>query len=94
MLCNYSGWDNVIGLASIIGYLAVLKWFVTHFVCKQGTGTMMLLPFVVASLNAFPQDYYQGMSDLTLIVILVLAVGWTGVATFACHGAGSAHGAA
>jgi len=94
MLCNYSGWGNLIGIASIIGYLAVVTWFVNHIVCKQGAARMMLLPFVVASLNAFPQDYYQGMSDLTLIVILVLALGWTGVVTFACDGAGSAHGAA
>ena len=94
MLCNYSGWGNLIGIASIIGYLAVVTWFVNQIVCKPGTARMMLLPFVVASLNAFPQDYYQGMSDLTLICILVLTVGWAGIASFACHGAGSVHGGA
>ena len=94
MLCNYSGWENLIGLASIFGYLAVVTWFIERCVHRQGAWGVLLLPFAVASLNGFVQDYYQGMSDVTLMLIAILASAWIGVTTFACRSVRSAHGAA
>jgi hypothetical protein len=94
MLCNYSGWQNLIGFASILGYMAIVAWFVEHLIYRQMPGCLMLLPFVVASLNSFLQDYYQGMSDVTLMLIAALAFAGIGVTTLACRGARSVHGAA
>jgi hypothetical protein len=87
MLCNYSGWQNLLGLASILGYLATVNWFVGHFMYRQITGCALLFPFVVASLNDFLQDYYQGMSDMTLMVMLALASAGMGAVVLACRNA-------
>jgi hypothetical protein len=83
MLCNYSGWENLIGLASILGYLAMMACFFESLLQRPGSARMMLLPFVVASLNAFPQDYYQGMSDATVIGIAALVFAGASVAALA-----------
>jgi hypothetical protein len=88
MLANYSGWDNLIGVSSILAYLAIVTWFYRAFIHHHGNGKVLLLPFVIASLNAFPQDYYQGMSDVTVISMAVLALAGMGVVTYACSGAG------
>jgi hypothetical protein len=87
MLCNYSGWQNLLGLASILGYLATVNWFVGHFMYRQIAGCALLFPFVVASLNDFLQDYYQGMSDVTLMVMLALASAGMGAVVLACRNA-------
>jgi len=94
MLCNYSGWDNLIGLASILGYLAIVAWFCNAVLYRRETETVMLLPFAIVSLNSFSQDYYQGMSDVTVIGIAGLAFAWVRVMTFACRGARSVRGTA
>ena len=94
MLCNYSGWDNLIGLASILGYLAIVAWFCNAVLYRRETETVMLLPFAIVSLNSFSQDYYQGMSDVTVIGIAGLAFAWVSVMTFACRGARSVRGTA
>lgn len=94
MLCNYSGWGNLIGVSSILAYLAMVAWFCGAFIQRPVQGKMLLLPFIVASLNAFPQDYYQGMSDVTVICMAALALTGMGVVTYACGGAGTRHGTA
>jgi hypothetical protein len=91
MRCNYSGWENLIGLASIFGYLAVVTWFVEYCVHRQGARGVLLLPFAVASLNGFLQDYYQGMSDVTLMLAAILLLAWIGVTTLACRGVSIVH---
>jgi hypothetical protein len=87
MLSNYSGWQNLIGFASVFGYLAVVTWFVEHFMHRQIAACTLILPFIVASLNDFIQDYYQGMSDVTLMVMLALALIGMGVTILACRNA-------
>jgi hypothetical protein len=87
MLCNYSGWQNLIGVASVFGYLAIVSWFTEHFIRRQMAGSALLLPFIVASLNDFLQDYYQGMSDVTLMVMLALVFTGMGLTSLACRNA-------
>jgi hypothetical protein len=84
MFCNYSGWENLIGIASILGYLAVLQRFLKGLISRQAPGSVLILPFLVASLSNFLQDYYQGMSDVTLIVMVGLAHAAIGITKFAC----------
>jgi hypothetical protein len=91
MLCNYSGWENLIGLASIFGYLAVVTWFIEYCVHRQGARGVVLLPFAVASLNGFLQDYYQGMSDVTLMLMAIIAFALLGITTLACRGVSIVH---
>ena len=91
MRCNYSGWENLIGLASIFGYLAVVTWFVEYCVHRQGARGVLVLHFAVASLNGFLQDYYQGMSDVTLMLAAILLLAWIGVTTLACRGVSIVH---
>ncbi|MGB8013697.1 MAG: hypothetical protein WCF68_18950 [Terriglobales bacterium] len=90
MMCNYSGWGNLIGIASIFGYLAILSWFVERFLGRGDAGTALLLPFAVASLSDFLQDYYQGMSDVTLILMLAMALAGIDVVRSACRTVASA----
>jgi hypothetical protein len=52
---------------------------------------VLLLPFAVASLNGFLQDYYQGMSDVTLMLAAILLLAWIGVTTLACRGVSIVH---
>lgn len=92
MLCNYSGWQNIVGFASILGYLAIVAWFVKRLVGRQVL--ILLLPFAVTSLNAFVQDYYQGMSDVTLILMAALAMTGFGITALACRGERITRGAA
>jgi hypothetical protein len=88
MLCNYSGWENLIGFASIFGYLAIVSWFYDIFIYRHGQATprLIYLPFLVTSLYNFPQEYNHGMSDLTLICILALSFAWISLAVVASQG--------
>lgn len=94
MLCNYAGWANLIGAASILAYLALVDWFCRAFVFPGAAGKVFFLPFVVVSLNSFPQDYYQGMSDLTVIGLAALVLASAGVAAMAAKHARSIDAAA
>jgi hypothetical protein len=78
MLCNYSGWGNLIGLACIISYLVVISLFFNVIILAQNreVSRILFLPFIVTSLYNFPQDYNHGMSDITTICILVLITAW------------------
>ena len=91
MLCNYSGWENLIGFASIFCYLAIVTWFYKQFIYRrrQATSRIILLPFVVCSLYTFPQDYNVGMSSITFMCIFTLVSAWISIATIACKGASS-----
>jgi hypothetical protein len=92
MFCNYSGWENLIGVASILAYLAVLQGFMKGLISRQAPGGVLILPFLVASLNSFLQDYYQGMSDVTLLVMLGVAQAAIGITRFACRNVESLDG--
>jgi hypothetical protein len=73
MLCNYSGLYNVVGIVSIMGYFLFVGLFIKVIVMsKISKMTILLFPFVVTSLNAYTLDYYQGVSDLTLIFIIFI----------------------
>jgi hypothetical protein len=89
MMCNYSGWENLIAVISIIGYLAIVMWFYNVFIYMQSTAMVVLVPFVVGFLNNFPQDYNNGASTVTAICIYVLIFTWISIATIACKGASS-----
>jgi hypothetical protein len=93
MLCNYPGWENLIGLASIFCYLAIITWFYERFIYRrrQATPRVIFLPFVVGCLTAFPQDYNYGMSCVTLICILSLSFAWISLAVAASQNARSIH---
>lgn len=86
MFCNYSGWENLIGFGSIVGYLLMIAFFIQRIVLR-GAEKVMLIPFVVSSLNTFAQDYYQGMSDLTLLWILMALLAGMEFVTLACRDA-------
>ncbi|MGA2889972.1 MAG: hypothetical protein ABSE51_18140 [Terracidiphilus sp.] len=93
MLCNYSGWENLIGFASIFGYLAIVTWFYELFIYRrrQATSQIVFFPFVVSALYKFPQEYNFGMSSITLICMFTLAFVWISVAITASQGAKSAY---
>jgi len=76
MLCNYRGIMNLIGIASILGYLLILVFFVNNVVLNfRINNSILLLPFVLSSLGNFSQDYYSGMSDIVLIMGLAAIFG-------------------
>ena len=85
MLCNYSGWGNLIGLACIVGYLVVISLFYDLFILRRNreTSRILFVPFVVTSLYNFPQDYNHGMSDITALCIYVLIAAWASAAVSA-----------
>ena len=86
MMCNYSGWRNIIGLSSIVAYLFSVLLFYKIYIYSPGEGKnhrFFSLPFVVVSLFTFPQDYQHGISDLTIMGITIVFITWTGLALMA-----------
>ena len=70
MLCNYSYFYNIIGIATILAYFSIVRVFSNKVVYSKYNLPIILFPLVITSINAFAQDYYQGISDITLIFII------------------------
>lgn len=68
--CNFPGIYGFFGGAVILLYVAIVKYFLKIRILVARNPAVWLLPFIVTSINTFPQDYYTGMSDLTLILII------------------------
>jgi hypothetical protein len=73
MLCNYQGMDNIIGVLSILGYFLIIRFFLKALVIglnfKSG---VIFFPFVIDSITTYPQDYYTGMANVTVIFEIIL----------------------
>lgn len=70
--CNFPGWLSLIGLLAVLGYVAFVRYLFRRWVLSESGAAIGLLPFLVASINTFPQDYYTGMSHLTTMAIISL----------------------
>jgi hypothetical protein len=69
-LCNFQGMRVWVGLGVIASYFLLMWLFVRMVITAASDKFIILLPFAISSINTFCQDYYTGMSDLTIVAIV------------------------
>jgi len=81
--CNFPGLSLFWGVSAVLGYTAIVRYFLRIQIFMARNPAVWLLPFAVGSINNFPQDYYTGMSDLTIIIIVSIYFAFA--KSFAAH---------
>jgi hypothetical protein len=73
-LCAFPSWSIFAIAAMLALYVAVIVWIAGPLRMRMASPafTALVLPFAIGSLNSFTVDYYQGVSDLTSMAILLL----------------------
>lgn len=71
MLCNYTGLFNIIALLSI-AFIFICAWYFYKLVVMRisSINNILLLPFVFGVLDAFSQSYDDGVSSLSVMILL------------------------